>query len=70
MMLSRLWNVNGTAYSPWMFRFDRRWHSAPWKSTYAATRFYSGPIKFVLTGGPYGWRDQPTGQQIWALDER
>src|SRR5580765_3995245 len=20
--------------------------------------------------GPYGWRDQPTGQQIWPLDER
>lgn len=24
-------------------------HIAPWKSTYAATRFYSGPVKFVLT---------------------
>jgi polyhydroxyalkanoate synthase subunit PhaC len=24
-------------------------HIAPWKSTYAATRLYSGPIKFVLS---------------------
>ena len=24
-------------------------HIAPWKSTYAATRFYSGPVKFVLS---------------------
>jgi poly[(R)-3-hydroxyalkanoate] polymerase subunit PhaC len=24
-------------------------HIAPWQSTYAATRFYSGPVKFVLS---------------------
>ena len=24
-------------------------HIAPWKSTYAATRLYSGPVKFVLS---------------------
>ena len=27
----------------------REEHIAPWKSTYAATRFYSGPVKFVLS---------------------
>jgi len=25
-------------------------HIAPWKSTYSATRLYSGPVKFVLAG--------------------
>jgi polyhydroxyalkanoate synthase subunit PhaC len=53
--------------TPTFILATREDHIAPWKSTYAATRLYSGPIKFVLTDG---WRDQPTGQQIWPLDER
>jgi polyhydroxyalkanoate synthase len=55
-------------------------HIAPWKSTYAATRLYSGPIKFVLSasghmagvisapGSKYGhWTndDLPTDPNQW-----
>ncbi len=55
-------------------------HIAPWKSTYAATRLYSGPIKFVLSasghmagvisapGSKYGhWTndDLPAGADQW-----
>ncbi|WP_439400480.1 PHA/PHB synthase family protein (plasmid) [Bradyrhizobium sp. PMVTL-01] len=55
-------------------------HIAPWKSTYAATRLYSGPIKFVLSasghmagvisapGSKYGhWinDDLPAGADQW-----
>ena len=35
--------------SPTFILATREDHIAPWKSTYAATRLYSGPIKFVLT---------------------
>ena len=55
-------------------------HIAPWKSTYAATRLYSGPIKFVLSasghmagvisapGSKYGhWTNDnlPPGPEDW-----
>ena len=35
--------------TPTFILATREDHIAPWKSTYAATRLYSGPIKFVLT---------------------
>ena len=57
--------------TPTFILSTREDHIAPWKSTYAATHLYSGPVKFVLVGfGPYGWRDQPTRQQVWPLGER
>jgi polyhydroxyalkanoate synthase len=58
-------------------------HIAPWKSTYAATRLYSGPVKFVLSdaghmagvisprGTKYGhWvnDDLPPGPDEWFVD--
>ena len=35
--------------TPTFILSTREDHIAPWKSTYAATRLYSGPIKFVLS---------------------
>ncbi len=35
--------------TPTFILATREDHIAPWKSTYAATRLYSGPIKFVLS---------------------
>ena len=58
-------------------------HIAPWKSTYAATRLYSGPVKFVLSdaghmagvinppGTKYGhWvnNDLPSSPDEWFVD--
>jgi polyhydroxyalkanoate synthase len=58
-------------------------HIAPWKSTYAATRLYSGPVKFVLSdaghmagvisppGTKYGhWvnDDLPPSPDEWFVD--
>jgi polyhydroxyalkanoate synthase subunit PhaC len=58
-------------------------HIAPWKSTYAATRLYSGPVKFVLSdaghmagvinppGTKYGhWvnNDLPPSPDEWFVD--
>ena len=58
-------------------------HIAPWKSTYAATRLYSGPVKFVLSdaghmagvisspGTKYGhWvnDDLPPSADEWFVD--
>jgi polyhydroxyalkanoate synthase subunit PhaC len=55
-------------------------HIAPWRSTYAATQLYSGPVKFVLSasghiagvvnppGGKYGhWErdDNPPTPEAW-----
>ena len=34
--------------TPTFILSTREDHIAPWKSTYAATHFYSGPVKFVL----------------------
>jgi polyhydroxyalkanoate synthase len=34
--------------TPTFLLSSREDHIAPWKSTYAATRLYSGPVKFVL----------------------
>lgn len=36
--------------APACFISTREDHIAPWKSTYAATQLYSGPIKFILAG--------------------
>src|SRR5260370_3682668 len=47
-------------------------HIAPWKSTYAATRLYSGPVKFVLsTSGHMPGVISPPGTKYghWANDE-
>ena len=35
--------------APTFILSTREDHIAPWKSTYAATRLYSGPVKFVLS---------------------
>jgi polyhydroxyalkanoate synthase len=35
--------------TPTFILSTREDHIAPWKSTYAATRLYSGPVKFVLS---------------------
>ena len=35
--------------TPTFLLSTREDHIAPWKSTYAATRLYSGPVKFVLS---------------------
>jgi polyhydroxyalkanoate synthase subunit PhaC len=46
-------------------------HIAPWKSTYAATRLYSGPIKFVLSdAGHIAGVISPPGTKYghWAND--
>ena len=47
-------------------------HIAPWKSTYAATQIYQGPVKFVPRRlGPYRRRRQSAGPgQIRPLGER
>jgi polyhydroxyalkanoate synthase subunit PhaC len=48
-------NLNGTSIdlskvkTPTFLLSTREDHIAPWKSTYAATRLYSGPVKFVLS---------------------
>ena len=47
-------------------------HIAPWKSTYAATRLYSGPIKFVLSdAGHMAGVISPPGTKYghWANDK-
>jgi hypothetical protein len=42
----------------------RQDHIAPWRSTYAATQLYKGPVKFVLSApGPYRRCDQSARQQ-------
>ena len=38
-----------TIKTPTFILSTREDHIAPWKSTYAATRLYSGPVKFVLS---------------------
>jgi polyhydroxyalkanoate synthase subunit PhaC len=46
-------------------------HIAPWKSTYAATRLYAGPIKFVLSNaGHMAGVISPPGSEYghWAND--
>lgn len=37
-------------HTPTYIISTREDHIAPWKSTYAATKLYSGPVKFVLSG--------------------
>jgi polyhydroxyalkanoate synthase len=66
--------------APTFLLATREDHIAPWKSTYAATRLYSGPVKFVLSasghmagvisapGSKYGhWTNDelPRTQDAW-----
>ena len=66
--------------TPTFLLSTREDHIAPWKSTYAATHLYSGPVKFVLSasghmagvisapGGKYGhWTNDalPTTAEEW-----
>jgi polyhydroxyalkanoate synthase len=47
-------------------------HLAPWKSTYAATKIYSGPVKFVLAAsGHLAGVINPPGSKYghWTNDE-
>ena len=47
-------------------------HIAPWKSTYAATQIYKGPVKFVLAASGHiaGVVNPPSGgkYQYWTSD--
>ncbi len=47
-------------------------HIAPWKSTYAATQIYDGPVKFVLSGSGHiaGVINPPTANKYgyWSND--
>ena len=68
--------------TPTFLLSTREDHIAPWKSTYAATHLYSGPVKFVLSasghmagvtsapGGKYGhWTNEalpPTAEEWFA----
>jgi polyhydroxyalkanoate synthase len=69
-----------TIRTPTFILSTREDHIAPWKSTYAATRLYSGPVKFVLSasghmagvisapGSKYGhWTNDnlPPGPDEW-----
>ena len=42
-------------------------HIAPWKSTFAATKLYGGPIRFVLSGSGHiaGVVNPPAAQKYW-----
>jgi poly[(R)-3-hydroxyalkanoate] polymerase subunit PhaC len=58
--------------APTFILATREDHIAPWKSTYAATRLYSGPIKFVLSdaGHMAGVISSPgTKYGHWANDK-
>jgi polyhydroxyalkanoate synthase len=58
--------------TPTFILATREDHIAPWKSTYAATRLYSGPIKFVLSdAGHMAGVISPPGTKYghWANDE-
>jgi polyhydroxyalkanoate synthase len=71
--------------TPTFLLSTREDHIAPWKSTYAATHIYSGPVKFVLSasghmagvinapGGKYGhWTNDalPTTADEWFAGAR
>jgi polyhydroxyalkanoate synthase subunit PhaC len=72
----------GKIKTPAFVLSTREDHIAPWRSTYAATRLYKGPVKFVLSasghiagvvnppGGKYGhWENQknpPTAEEWLA----
>jgi len=58
--------------TPTFILATREDHIAPWKSTYAATRLYSGPIKFVLCdAGHMAGVISPPGTKYghWANDK-
>ena len=58
--------------TPTFILATREDHIAPWKSTYAATRLYSGPIKFVLCdAGHMAGVISPPGTKYghWANDQ-
>jgi polyhydroxyalkanoate synthase len=57
--------------TPTFILATREDHIAPWKSTYAATRLYAGPIKFVLSdAGHMAGVISPPGTKYghWAND--
>jgi polyhydroxyalkanoate synthase len=72
----------GKIRTPTFVLSTREDHIAPWRSTYAATRLYKGPVKFVLSasghiagvvnppGGKYGYWDRdknpPTAEEWLA----
>ncbi len=72
----------GKVKTPAFILSTREDHIAPWRSTYAATRLYKGPVKFVLSasghiagvvnppGGKYGhWENHknlPTAEEWLA----
>jgi polyhydroxyalkanoate synthase len=72
----------GKIKTPVFLLSTREDHIAPWRSTYAATRLYKGPVKFVLSasghiagvvnppGGKYGYWDNdknpPTAEEWLA----
>jgi polyhydroxyalkanoate synthase len=58
--------------APTFLLATREDHIAPWKSTYAATRLYAGPIKFVLSASGHmaGVISAPGGKYgHWTNDE-
>jgi polyhydroxyalkanoate synthase len=58
--------------APTFILATREDHIAPWKSTYAATHLYSGPIKFILSdAGHMAGVISPPGTKYghWANDE-
>ena len=58
--------------TPTFLLATREDHIAPWKSTYAATRLYAGPIKFVLSAsGHMAGVISPPGSKYghWTNDE-
>ena len=59
--------------TPTFILSTREDHIAPWRSTYAATQLYRGPITFVLSAlRPHRRRGQPAGGQkygYWTNDE-
>jgi hypothetical protein len=83
-VIRHIWSNNDplasvTARADWLVA-TREDHIAPWKSTYVATRLYSGPVKFVLSasghmagvisapGSKYGhWTNDnlPPGPDEW-----
>ena len=54
--------------TPTFLLSTREDHIAPWRTTYAATQLYGGPVTFVLVGlRPHRRRDQPAGHRNTAI---
>ncbi len=65
-------NLHGIK-TPTFMLSTREDHIAPWKSTYAATQIYQGPVKFVLSGSGHiaGVINPPAANKYnyWTNDE-